>query len=155
MSTKKLSLQYRLLEGSLHQGGTAAIELIENPGPFKIKITYQLTKKNFVPIPHHLLLGEVVLELPPIFKDETGFLELERKKQMDIGKALLTHLGRRDYYEYLNGHLIQVSLHNGRGEAQVFYHPSLPSPGWGELTITIKTDLPLLNRYTLIAQIVS
>ncbi|HLW56975.1 MAG TPA: hypothetical protein VKY27_06290 [Bacteriovoracaceae bacterium] len=155
MKSTRSTASYVFSQGTLHQGGNATIEVVDHPDLFKIRLSYSLKKKLLVPVPEKYLNGEFTLELPPQFKEETGYLKLEKMKSMDTQKAKLVHSGRRDFYEYTGAHLVHIHLYNGRGEAQILYHPSLPAAGWAEVKLMIKTELPLLENYTLMAEILS
>lgn len=152
---KRSAASYHFTQGTLHQGGRATLEVLNDPYVFKIHFSYSLEKKLLIPVPENYLKGKFTIELPSQFKEEAGYLELEKIKTMDTPKAKLLHEGRSDFYELTGAHLVHIILHNGRGEAQVLYHPFLPAVGWGEIRMIIKTDLPLLNNYNLIAEMIT
>lgn len=146
---------YKLTEGKLHKGGSATVTVVEKSKTFTLKMTYRLQKKGYVPVPDKHLAGETIVDLPSQFKDERGYLELEQKKTMQVDGAKLTYLGRIAIDKQLDdAHRILVTLKNGRGKIEVVYHPQLPEAGWHKLTMTFISDIPLLNGYRVVGELV-
>lgn len=146
---------YKITEGKLHKGGNATVTVVDDTKSFTLKMTYRLQKKDLVPVPSKHLSGQTMIDLPGQFKDERGYLELEQKKKMDVDGAKLTYLGRTAIDKKLNdAHKILVTLKNGRGKIEVIYHPQLPEAGWYKLTMTFISDIPLLNGYRVVGELI-
>ena len=146
---------YKITEGKLHKGGTATIDVVESSKSFTLKMSYRLQKKDLVPVPSKHLAGQTTIDLPEQFKDERGYLELEQKKTMNVDGAKLSYLGRTAIDKKLNdAHRILVTLKNGKGKIEVIYHPQLPEAGWYRLSMTFISDIPLLNGYRVVGELV-
>jgi len=144
---------YQINEGKLHRNGKASIEVLDDPNLYKVKMDYVIKKKKLVPVPSKYLEGETVINLPSLFKDERGYLELEKEKQMEVDGARLVHLGRTTLREFKDAHKIRVFLKNGKSKIELIYHPTLPGTGWDQIKIIFISDVPLLDGYTIICHL--
>ena len=140
---------YLIDEGKLHRKGSASVEVLENPRAYQVKMNYTIDKKRLVPVPDKYLAGQTTINLPSMFKDERGYLELESKKKMQVDGARLTHLGRTTFKKFNDAHKINIILSNGKGKIELVYHPSLSGAGWGNIKMVFISDIPLLNGYTI------
>lgn len=139
---------YHILKGKLHSGGKAQVEIIENsPERFVAKMTYEIYKKILVPIPDDVLKGENIIELPPEFRDERGYMELEAKGTMEIEKAKLQFIKRVKWMDYKDAYQIVIFPKNGKSKIEVTYHPTVPAAGWGRVIVTFISNVPVLNGY--------
>lgn len=139
---------YHILKGKLHSGGKAQVEITENsPERFVAKMTYEIYKKILVPIPDDVLKGENIIELPPEFRDERGYMELETKGTMEIEKAKLQFIKRVKWMDYKDAYQILILPKNGKSKIEVTYHPSVPAAGWGRVIVTFISNVPILNGY--------
>ncbi|MFP5490125.1 MAG: hypothetical protein ACLGG0_01390 [Bacteriovoracia bacterium] len=139
--------QYRILEGKLHKGGTASVEVLADPVLFKTLMTYDIKKKSWAPIPSSALKGDSQVDLPELFKDERGYLELELKGEMEVDDGLLKYVRRTQWRDLKDAHLVQVFPKNGRSRMDIIYHPTLPGAGWGWIKVVFISSIPLLNGY--------
>lgn len=139
--------QYRILEGKLHKGGSASVEVKEDPTRFITFMTYDIKKKSWAPLPSSALQGDSQVELPELFKDERGYLELEMKGEIQVEDAILKYVRRTDWRSFKDAHLVQVFPKNGRSRMDIIYHPTLPGAGWGWIKVVFISSIPLLNGY--------
>ncbi len=145
--------RYQIKEGKLHRNGKASIEVLDDPNLYKVKMDYVINKKKLVPVPSKYLEGETVINLPSLFKDERGYLELEKEKEMEVDGAKLVYLGRTTLREFSDAHKIRVFLKNGKSKIELIYHPTLPGTGWDQIKIIFISDVPLLDGYTIICHL--
>lgn len=139
---------YHIEKGKLHTGGIASVEITEsNTQKYTTKLNYEIYKKILVPIPDSQLKGETILDLPPEFRTEIGYMELETKGTMDIGDATLKFVRRLTWNHLVNAYEILILPKNGKSKIEIFYHPTLPAAGWGEVDITFISSIPVLNGY--------
>ena len=139
---------YHIEKGKLHTGGTASVEITEsNANKFTTKLNYEIRKKILVPIPDDQLKGQMVLDLPPEFRTEIGYMELETKGVMDIGEATLKFVRKLTWNHLTNAYEILILPKNGKTKIEIFYHPTLPAAGWGEVDVTFISSVPVLNGY--------
>lgn len=110
-------------------------------------MNYEIYKKILVPVPDDFLKGETVLELPPEFRDERGYLELETKGTMEIEKAKLQFIKRVKWKNVKDAYQVMILPKNGKSKIEVTYHPSIPAAGWGRVVVTFISKIPLLNGY--------
>lgn len=142
------SAGYHILKGKLHSGGTARVEIVqESAQVFSVKMEYEIYKKILVPIPDHVLKGDTIVDLPPQFATEAGYLELETKGVMEIDRATLKFVGRTKWKEHTDAYKILITPQNGKSKIEVTYHPSIKAAGWARILITFINPLPVLNGY--------
>ncbi len=142
------SAGYHILKGKLHSGGVAKVEILqESAQVFSVKMDYEIYKKILVPIPDHALKGDTVVDLPPQFATEVGYLELETKGSMEIERATLKFMGRTKWKQHNDAYKILIMPKNGKSKIEVTYHPSIIAAGWGRILITFINPLPVLNGY--------
>lgn len=147
-ATASESASYHILKGKLHSGGSAKVEILqESAQVFSVKMDYEIYKKILVPIPDHALKGDTVVDLPPQFATEVGYLELETKGTMQIERGTLKFLGRTKWKERADAYKILITPNNGKSKIEVTYHPSIKAAGWGRILITFINPLPVLNGY--------
>ena len=144
---------YTVKEGKLHKGGTVTVKVIDTVNAFKVKTTYEIDKKAWVPVGSEYLKGETITNLPEQFKDERGYLELETRKEMKIEKAKLKFIKRTTVGKNKDAFVIEVLPDNNKSRTTITYHPDLPALGWASVVITFISDLPLLNGYQVIAEL--
>lgn len=148
------SASYHILKGSLHKGGAAHIEVTEKTKQkFSAKMSYDIKKKALAPIPKKVLKGETLIELPPEFKDKTGYAKLEKKGFMEVPKARLQFIKRMSWKGKEGAYDILIIPHNGKSRIEVVYHPSLPAAGWGQVVITFISPYPILNGYKTVIEL--
>ena len=149
------SSTFKILPGKLHKGGSlvATQNQTDHADEMVIDMSYQITKKDFVPVPSQYLKGTYQQKLPALFQDERGYLDLERAKSMRIQDANVMHLGRTTLGQFHDAHLIKILPDNKKSEILITYHPSIEGLGWDNLKLTLHTDLPLLNDYRLEGQL--
>lgn len=139
---------YHILKGKLHSGGKAQVEIVENTDEnFVAKMNYEIYKKILVPIPDDVLKGENVITLPPQFRDERGYMELETKGIMEIEKARLQFIKRAKWKNYNDAYQVVIFPKNGKSKIEVTYHPTIPAAGWGRVLVTFISNAPILNGY--------
>ncbi len=139
---------YHILKGKLHSGGKAQVEIVENTdNKFVAKMNYEIYKKILVPIPDDVLKGENVITLPPEFRDERGYMELETKGTMEIEKARLQFIKRVKWKNYNDAYQVVIFPKNGKSKIEVTYHPTVPAAGWGRVLVTFISNAPILNGY--------
>ncbi len=137
---------YRILEGKLHRGGSARVEVVAGPG-FTVRMSYELVKKPLVPVPSDALKGESTVELPELFRDERGYLELEAKGRMSVPDAELRFVRRAKWGAHSDAYLIEVLPENGRSRIEALYHPTVAGAGWAQVKVIFISKVPLLNGY--------
>lgn len=143
---------YEIKKGKLHKGGDVKVEILPDPTKFKVKMTFDVEKKEFVPVPSKLLKGKTVMEFPEEFRTEDGYIELERKKEMDIPKAKLRFVRRINLLHNRRAYQIKVLPTNNKTEIDITYNPDLPSVGWSKVKITFISRIPLLDGYEIVAE---
>lgn len=147
------SAEYRVSSGSLHRSGKVQVTVLPEIETFKVKMEYQVRKKDLVPVPSSLLRGEKVFEFPAEFRTEVGYKELEKKGEMDIPKARLKFVKREDLGEMKGAYFIEVHPTNKKSRIDITYHPQLPSVGWNSIKITFISPFPILDGYQLKAEL--
>lgn len=146
------SADYEIKKGKLHKGGDVKVEILPDTTKFKVKMTFDVEKKEFVPVPSRLLRGKTVMEFPEEFRTEDGYIELERKKEMDIPKAKLKFVRRINLLNNRKAYQIKVLPTNNKTEIDITYNPELPSVGWAKVKITFISRIPLLDGYEIVAE---
>ena len=142
---------YQIMKGKLHSGGKARVEVVQSSSEaFIVKLNYEIIKKILVPIPSDQLKGESVFELPPEFRDERGYLELETKGVMNLPNATLKFVKRLQWNQLNNAYQILILPKNGRSQIEAIYHPSIPAAGWARISITFINNIPIFNGYQVI-----
>lgn len=145
---------YHILKGKLHSGGKAQVEITENSAErFVAKMNYEIYKKILVPVPDDVLKGENIIALPPEFRDERGYMELEAKGTMEIEKAKLQFIKRVKWKNYNDAYQIVIFPKNGKSKIEVTYHPTVPAAGWGRVIVTFISNAPILNGYQAIIEL--
>jgi len=118
-------------------------------GEVKIDMVYELHLRWFVPIDTQR--GVLTQNLPEIYVQEQGYLELERMGVQVYKDVTLTHLGRWNVttkgHTYQFCHKILVDKHNGEWSTIAYYHPTVASTGWVRLELTLK--IPTIGDYTI------
>lgn len=144
---------YKIKKGKLHKGGNVKVEILPVPGTFKVKMTYDVQKKDFVPVPSKLLKGKTVMEFPEKFRTEEGYRELEHKQIMEIPKARLKFIRRINHLGGKHSYVIKVLPKNNKTEIDITYGPHLPNVGWSKVVITFISSIPLLDGYEIEAEL--
>lgn len=147
------SADYKIKKGKLHKGGKVQVEILPETDTFKVKMTYDVEKKNLVPVPSSLLEGKTIMEFPEQFRTEEGYIELERKKVMDIPKARLKFVRRINLLKGGRAYVLKVLPTNNKTEIDITYNPALPSVGWSKVVITFISPIPVLDGYEIVAEI--
>ena len=106
-----------------------------------------------VPIPDSELKGESVFELPPEFRDERGYLELQTKGAIELEDATLKFVKRLKWNNLNDAYQILLLPKNGKSKVEIVYHPSLPAAGWGKILITFINNIPIFNGYQVVINI--
>lgn len=143
---------YEIKKGKLHKGGDVKVEILPDQEKFKVKMSYDVEKKDFVPVPSKLLKGKTIMEFPEQFRTEDGYIELERKKEMDIPKAKLKFVRRINLLDDKKAYQIKVLPTNNKTEIDITYNPDVPSVGWSKVKITFISRIPLLDGYEIVAE---
>jgi hypothetical protein len=94
-----------------------------------------------------------VIERPPEFRDERGYMELEAKGTMQIEKATLQFIKRVKWMNYKDAYQILITPSNGKSKIEATYHPSVPAAGWGRVIVTFISNVPILNGYQAIIEL--
>lgn len=148
------SADYKVQPGKLHRKGKVIVNILPDPEKYRVKMDFDVKKKEFVPVPQKLLRGSTIMEFPRKFQTEAGYQELEKKKQMDIHKARLVFVKRADAGELQDAYYFQVRPTNKKSKIDIIYHPDLPSVGWLEVDITFLSNIPVLDGYELEARLI-
>lgn len=147
------SADYKVLPGKLHKKGKVAVSILPDKDIYRVKMDYDVKKKDLVPVPSKLLKGSTVMEFPVKFRTEAGYKELEKKKHMEIRKAELVFRKRADVGKLKNAYFFEVRPTNKKSKIDIIYHPDLPSVGWYKVDITFLSKIPVLNGYELEAKL--
>ncbi len=147
---------FAILPGKLHKGGqlTATASESDIPGMIRIKVEYEITKKNIVPVPSGYLSGTYEQLLPEEFLKEEGYLELEEVGAIEAEGATIIHQGRIPDRTHADAHLIQIIPDNGKYEFHLVYHPGNPGLGWDQVKLILRTGIPLLGNYWIEGELV-
>lgn len=141
---------YTILEGKFHKGGTAYTEVLPNSKSFIVRMGYEISKKALVPVPSEYLKGEETIELPSMFQDERGYLELEAKGQIKLEDGVIKFVKRTNAGKLKDAYEVVVLPKNGRSKIEVVYHPELPSVGWSNMKVTFISKIPMLDNYQIL-----
>ena len=144
---------YIIGAGQLHQQGTAKIEILPSTTTFKAKMSYDLQAKDFVPVPKKFLQDKKIMEFPVEFRSVKGYQQLEKQKIIKTAKAELKFVKRGESNGLKDAYFVDVFPTNKKSKISFIYHPSLPDTGWQEITITMISNLPILDGYELKAKI--
>ncbi len=145
---------YTVQKGKLHSGGKARVEVVENsPEKFIVNLNYEIYKKILVPIPEDQLKGETLFELPPEFRDERGYMELQTKGVMELEKATLKFVKRVKWKNLTDAYQIVILPKNGRSKVEAIYHPSISAAGWANILVTFINNIPIFNGYQIVIDI--
>lgn len=147
------SADFRVKPGALHRKGKVIVKIVPDPEKYRVKMDYNVTKKEFVPVPGKLLRGSTIMEFPQKFRTEEGYKELQEKRVMDIHKAQLIFVKRADVDGLKNAYFFEVRPTNKKSKIDIIYHPDLPSVGWLEVDITFLSSIPILDGYELEAKL--
>ncbi len=140
---------YNILEGKLHKGGSAYTEILPNSQKFTVRMGYEIKKKALVPVPSEFLKGEEIIDLPLMFQDERGYLELEARGQIKLDDGVIKFVKRTTTGKLKDAYEVLVLPRNGRSKIQIVYHPELPSVGWSDMKVTFISKVPLLDNYQI------
>lgn len=140
---------YNILEGKLHKGGSAYTEVIPNSQKFAVRMGYEIKKKPLVPVPSEYLKGEEIIDLPLMFQDERGYLELEAKGEIRIENGVIKFVKRTTAGKIKDAYEVLVLPKNGRSKIEIVYHPELPSVGWSKMKVIFISKIPLLDNYQI------
>ncbi len=143
------SANFKVKPGKLHRKGKVIVNILPDTEQFRVKLDFNVKKKEFVPVPSKLLKGSTVMEFPKKFRTEAGYKELEKKKDMSIHKANLHFVKRADVGALKKAYFFEVRPTNKKSKIDIVYHPSLPSVGWLEVDITFLSEIPVLDGYEL------
>lgn len=143
------SAEYKIKKGKLHKGGDVKVDILPDPDTFKVRMSYDVEKKDFVPVPSKVLKGKTVMEFPEKFQTEEGYRELEHKKVMDIPKARLKFVRRINHLGGKRSYVLKVLPSNNKTVIDITYNPDLPSVGWSKVVITFISSIPLLDGYEI------
>jgi len=142
---------YAIAPGQLHRKGTAEITVLPDAQNFRVRMSYKLKSKDFVPVPKKYLQDEKVMEFPAEFRTVAGYQKLEKLKRMEIPKATLVFSKRGEAGGLKDAYFIEVHPTNRKSRITIVYHPSLKETGWHQITITMLSKFPLLDKYELVA----
>ncbi len=153
ISSMVFGVDYKVLPGMLHRKGKVIVTVLPDSEKYRVKMDYDVKKKDFVLVPDKLLKGSTIMEFPGKFRNETGYKELEKKKKIFIHKAELRFVKRDKIGPLKNAYFFEVRPTNKKSKINIIYHPNLPSVGWLEVDITFLSNIPILNGYKLEARL--
>jgi hypothetical protein len=145
---------FKVLKGTLHKKGTVVAKILPDPKKYDVLLEFEVKKKSLVPVPASLLKGSKTYEFPLDFRKEDGYKKLEKEKELTIHKAVLKFVKREDIEDLKGAYFIQVLPTNKKTKIDIIYHPSLPSVGWLNVTITFISNYPILDGYELKAELI-
>jgi hypothetical protein len=148
-----LAADYIIEPGQLHQKGTAEIVIVPDPTLFKVRMSYELKEKDFVPVPKKFLKSKKTMEFPAEFRTVKGYQTLEKNKSMKMPKTELKFVKRATSGGLKNAYFVDVLPTNKKSKISLVYHPSLPDTGWQQITITMISSIPIVDGYELKAKI--
>ncbi|MFL5783054.1 MAG: hypothetical protein ACJ76H_00510 [Bacteriovoracaceae bacterium] len=143
------SANYKVLPGKLHKKGKVIVNILPDQETYRVKMDFNVKKKDFVPVPSKLLKGSTIMEFPDKFRTEAGYKELQKKGKIEIHNAELRFVKRADYHGLKDAYFIEVKPKNKKSRIDIIYHPSLPSVGWEKVEITFLSKIPVLDGYEL------
>lgn len=143
------SANFKVKPGKLHRKGKVIVNILPDTEKFRVKMDFDVKKKDYVPVPAKLLRGSTVMEFPKKFRTEAGYKELEKKKDMSIYKADLHFVKKGNVGTLKDAYFFEVRPTNKKSKIDIIYHPSLPSVGWLEVDITFLSNIPVLDGYEL------
>lgn len=147
------SAEYEVKPGSLHKKGNVFISVLPDETVFKVQMDYKVKKKDLVPVSSSLLRGSKTFDFPKSFQTVAGYIDLEKKKTIEIPKARINFIKRADIGGLKNAYFLEVLPTNKKSKIDIVYHPSLPSVGWESIRITFISPFPILDGYELFAQL--
>lgn len=147
------SADYQVQPGKLHRKGKVIVNILPDPEKYRVKMDFNVKKKEYVPVPGKLLRGSTIMEFPKEFRTEKGYKDLEKKKTMAIHKANLRFVKRADVGALKQAYFFEVLPTNKKSKIDIIYHPQLPSVGWLEVDITFLSNIPVLDGYELEAKL--
>ena len=147
------SADYKVKPGKLHKKGKVVVNILPDIEKYRVKMDYDVKKKDYVPVPEKLLRGTTIMEFPKQFRTEAGYKELEKKGKLEIRKAELRFVKRGDIENLKNAYFFQVRPTNKKSKIDIVYHPDLPSVGWLSVDITFLSKIPVLDGYELEARL--
>lgn len=147
------SADYKVKPGKLHKKGTVVVNILPDIEKYRVKMDFDVKKKDFVPVPEKLLKGTTIMEFPQQFRTEAGYKELEKQGKMEIRKAELRFVKRDDIGNLKDAYFFQVRPTNKKSKIDIIYHPDLPSVGWLSVDITFLSNIPVLDGYELEARL--
>lgn len=147
------SANYQIQPGKLHRKGKVIVNILPDPEKYRVKMDFNVKKKEYVPVPGKLLRGSTIMEFPKEFRTEKGYKNLEKKKKISIHKADLKFIKRADVGNLKDAYFFEVLPTNKKSKIEIIYHPTLPSVGWLEVDITFLSEIPVLNGYELEAKL--
>ncbi|MES2526468.1 MAG: hypothetical protein V4598_05250 [Bdellovibrionota bacterium] len=147
------SADYQVQPGKLHRKGKVIVNILPDPEKYRVKMDFNVKKKDYVPVPGKLLRGTTIMEFPKEFRTEKGYKNLEKKKKISIHKADLQFIKRADVGKLKDAYFFEVRPTNKKSKIEIIYHPTLPSVGWLEVDITFLSEIPVLNGYELEAKL--
>ena len=148
-----LAADYIIEPGQLHQKGTAEIVIVPDPSLFKVRMSYELKEKDFVPVPKKFLKSKKTMEFPAEIRTVKGYQALEKLKTMKMPKAELKFVKRAKSGNLKDAYFVDVLPTNKKSKISLIYHPSLPDTGWQQITITMISSIPIVDGYELKAKI--
>ena len=147
------SADYQVQPGKLHRKGKVIVNILPDQEKYRVKMDFNVKKKDYVPVPGKLLRGTTIMEFPKEFRTEKGYKELEKNKTMSIHKADLRFVKREDVGDLKQAYFFEVHPTNKKSKIDIIYHPKLPSVGWLEVDITFLSNIPVLDGYELEAKL--
>ena len=144
---------YQVEPGTLHRKGKVMVHVLPGSERYRVKMDFDVKKKEFVPVPGKLLRGSTIMEFPNEFRTEKGYKNLEKKKNISIHKANLRFLKRANVGNLKAAYFFEVLPTNKKSRIKIIYHPKLPSVGWLKVDITFLSEIPVLNGYELEAKL--
>lgn len=144
---------YKVKPGKLHKKGKVVVNILPDIEKFRVKMDFDVKKKDYVPVPDKLLKGSTIMEFPKQFRTEAGYKELQKKGKLEIRKAELRFVKRENVGNLKDAYFFQVRPTNKKSKIDIVYHPDLPSVGWLSVDITFLSNIPVLDGYELEARL--
>ncbi|MGZ3809919.1 MAG: hypothetical protein ACXVCE_17675, partial [Bacteriovorax sp.] len=145
---------YIIQGGALHSGGTAKVDVSHSTSEkFVANLNYEINSIPLSIVAPHEKKKTRVIELPPEFKDERGYLELETKKKMNLDDQYdcdLKFIGRVSLKGKNDAYKILILPKNKKSTIEVVYHPSIGGAGWEKVIVTLLSKYEQINGYQIL-----
>ncbi|MDD4975535.1 MAG: hypothetical protein PHY93_14340 [Bacteriovorax sp.] len=145
--------KYIIQEGKLHSGGTAKVDVSQSTSEeFVANLNYQIDSIPLSIFAPQEKKKSRTIALPPEFRDERGYLELETKKKMNLDSQYeydLKFVSRVNLKGKMDAYKILILPKNKKSTIEVIYHPSVSGAGWAKVTVTLLSKYEQINGYQI------